>query len=121
MIFDYDTVRKFSGIMANIKIKVSATQQFSETSMVKQVKLARSSKSKKSDIAIETLKNWDDAPEPGSNSASGYFEEYASFRIHSLMLNDQVRTTTYRDAILCSKDLFKVRIIACQRTPGNHD
>ncbi|CAK9293539.1 unnamed protein product [Gordionus sp. m RMFG-2023] len=40
-----------------------------------------------------------------------YFDSYAHFGIHEEMLKDEVRTFTYRDAILYNKHLFKDSIV----------
>lgn len=37
----------------------------------------------------------------------GYFETYSHFSIHHTMLSDQVRTDSYRDAIMKNSSLFK--------------
>ncbi|XP_063913181.1 protein arginine N-methyltransferase 1 isoform X2 [Zophobas morio] len=42
---------------------------------------------------------------------SDYFNSYSHFAIHHDMLNDTVRTESYRDAILKNEDLFKGKII----------
>ncbi|GAB6024098.1 putative protein art3 [Chamberlinius hualienensis] len=41
----------------------------------------------------------------------GYFQSYAHFAIHQEMLQDEVRTISYRDAIIGNKDLFKDKIV----------
>ncbi|KAH3686399.1 hypothetical protein WICPIJ_002578 [Wickerhamomyces pijperi] len=40
-----------------------------------------------------------------------YFDSYAGHHIHEEMLKDQVRTLSYRQAILKNKDLFKDKIV----------
>ena len=36
-----------------------------------------------------------------------YFAEYGEWNVHELMLKDEVRTTTYREAIETNSQLFK--------------
>merc|ERR1712050_353071 len=40
-----------------------------------------------------------------------YFDSYAHFAIHEEMLKDEVRTLTYRDAMLKNEHLFKDKIV----------
>ncbi|KAJ1736192.1 Nuclear SAM-dependent mono-and asymmetric methyltransferase [Coemansia sp. BCRC 34490] len=40
-----------------------------------------------------------------------YFDSYAHFGIHEEMLKDEVRTTSYRDAILKNKAIFKDKVV----------
>ncbi|PVU95645.1 hypothetical protein BB561_001682 [Smittium simulii] len=45
------------------------------------------------------------------SSKDYYFDSYAHFGIHEEMLKDQVRTNSYRDAIMKNKHLFKDKIV----------
>lgn len=47
------------------------------------------------------------------NSRDYYFDSYAHFGIHEDMIKDEVRTNTYRLAILDNPHLFKVFICNC--------
>ena len=40
-----------------------------------------------------------------------YFDSYAHFGIHEEMLQDEVRTLTYRNAMLHNKHLFKDKVV----------
>lgn len=40
-----------------------------------------------------------------------YFDSYAHFGIHEEMLKDEVRTSTYRDAIMQNRHLFRDRVV----------
>ena len=40
-----------------------------------------------------------------------YFDSYAHFGIHEEMLKDEVRTMSYRDAILKNKHMFRNKIV----------
>ena len=40
-----------------------------------------------------------------------YFDSYSRFGIHEEMLKDEVRTVTYRNAILHNKHLFKGKVV----------
>ncbi|RKP12055.1 S-adenosyl-L-methionine-dependent methyltransferase [Piptocephalis cylindrospora] len=54
----------------------------------------------------------DKAPETtGLTSKDYYFDSYAHFGIHEEMLKDEVRTTSYRNAIYLSKHLFKDKVV----------
>jgi protein arginine N-methyltransferase 1 len=44
-------------------------------------------------------------------SADYYFDSYGHFGIHEEMLKDQVRTNSYRDAILLNRQLFKGKVV----------
>ncbi|KAH7820360.1 putative Arginine methyltransferase pam1 [Monocercomonoides exilis] len=44
-------------------------------------------------------------------SSDYYFESYAHFGIHEEMLKDEVRTRTYRDAIIHNPQLFRGKIV----------
>lgn len=39
-----------------------------------------------------------------------YYESYDSLQVHNLMLRDEPRVMKYREAILCSKLLFKDKV-----------
>ncbi|XP_069676938.1 protein arginine N-methyltransferase 3 isoform X2 [Periplaneta americana] len=41
----------------------------------------------------------------------GYFNTYSHFSIHHEMLSDRVRTSSYRDAILCNSELWKDKVV----------
>ena len=40
-----------------------------------------------------------------------YFDSYAHFGIHEEMLKDEVRTLTYRNAVVHNKHLFKNKVV----------
>lgn len=42
---------------------------------------------------------------------TSYADSYAHFGIHEEMLKDQVRTLSYRNAILQNKHLFKDKVV----------
>lgn len=56
-----------------------------------------------------------EAPAPAPNdektSKDYYFDSYSHYGIHEEMIKDQVRTETYRSAILNNKHLFKDKIV----------
>ncbi|ODQ64495.1 S-adenosyl-L-methionine-dependent methyltransferase [Nadsonia fulvescens var. elongata DSM 6958] len=45
------------------------------------------------------------------NSDTNYFDSYAQFEIHEIMLKDKIRTESYRDFIYQNKDVFKGKIV----------
>ena len=47
----------------------------------------------------------------GALSDDYYFESYAGFQIHALMLADSARTETYRRAIMNNSHLFKGKTV----------
>jgi cyclopropane fatty-acyl-phospholipid synthase-like methyltransferase len=51
------------------------------------------------------------AVDPGLTSADYYFDSYAHFGIHEEMLKDEVRTLSYRDAIIQNKHLFRGKTV----------
>ncbi|XP_044748129.1 protein arginine N-methyltransferase 1 [Coccinella septempunctata] len=55
-----------------------------------------------------------DVPMPTTCNLRGdsdYFQSYSHFGIHHEMLNDQVRTTSYRDAFFHNMDSFKDKLV----------
>merc|ERR1712130_377798 len=44
-------------------------------------------------------------------SADYYFDSYAHFGIHEEMLKDEVRTKTYRRAVMNNKQLFRDKVV----------
>jgi protein arginine N-methyltransferase 1 len=53
----------------------------------------------------------EDSTIPSLTSRDYYFDSYAHFGIHEEMLKDEVRTNSYRNAILQNKHLFKDKIV----------
>jgi len=53
----------------------------------------------------------EDIPVDEMTSKDYYFDSYAHFGIHEEMLKDEVRTTTYRNAMLYNKHLFKGKTV----------
>ncbi|KAJ1966831.1 Nuclear SAM-dependent mono-and asymmetric methyltransferase [Dispira parvispora] len=51
------------------------------------------------------------AADPSMSSKDYYFDSYAHFGIHEEMLKDEVRTLSYRDAIMQSKHLFRDKVV----------
>ncbi|KAJ1959057.1 Nuclear SAM-dependent mono-and asymmetric methyltransferase [Dipsacomyces acuminosporus] len=47
----------------------------------------------------------------GMTSKDYYFDSYAHFGIHEEMLKDEVRTLSYRDAIINNKHIFKDKVV----------
>ena len=45
------------------------------------------------------------------SSKDFYFDSYARFNIHEEMLKDEVRTLTYRKAVLYNEHLFKDKVV----------
>ncbi|KAJ2794089.1 Nuclear SAM-dependent mono-and asymmetric methyltransferase [Coemansia guatemalensis] len=51
------------------------------------------------------------AEKAGLTSKDYYFDSYAHFGIHEEMLKDEVRTVSYRDAIMKNKHIFQDKIV----------
>eukprot|EP00050_Salpingoeca_kvevrii_P003551 m.227318 g.227318 ORF g.227318 m.227318 type:complete len:556 (+) comp10849_c1_seq13:4415-6082(+) len=52
-----------------------------------------------------------DDEEEGKRKLDGYFSSYSHFGIHEEMLKDEVRTLSYRDAIMNSAHLLKDKVV----------
>ncbi|XP_030754160.1 protein arginine N-methyltransferase 1 [Sitophilus oryzae] len=63
------------------------------------------------DTADSKTKEFSLDNKPLVTDSTDYFNSYAHFSIHYDMLNDKVRTESYRDAILKNSDLFKDKTV----------